>query len=361
MKFGAMKPSDAVGGVTVHSIRQNGLVLKKGTLIGAAEVEALAKAGVNEIVVAKLEPGDISEDEAAASIARRSAARASPSSARSPAAPTCSRPRPACWSLTARRSTASTASTKRSRSRRCRTSSRWSKARWSPPSRSCRSACRRRLRDEAIGSVPHNVLRVAPYRIRKVGIVSTLLPGLAKKVVEKTLQVTAERLAPAGAKIIAEKRIAHDEKELTAAISELFKQGAELVIVFGASAIADRRDVIPAAIERAGGKVEHFGMPVDPGNLMLIGQVNGAPVLGAPGCARSPKENGFDWILMRLLAGLAGDARGHHRPRRRRAADGDRHAAAAARRRWRRRQSQCRRDHPCGRAIEPHGRTEQAA
>ena len=95
---------------------------------------------------------------------------------------------------------------------------------------------------------------------------------------------------------------------MTAAISELFKQGAELVIVFGASAIADRRDVIPAAIERAGGKVEHFGMPVDPGNLMLIGQVDGAPVLGAPGCARSPKENGFDWILMRLLAGLAGDA-----------------------------------------------------
>ena len=69
MKFGAMKPSDAVGGVTVHSIRQNGLVLKKGTVVGAAEVEALAKAGVNEIVVAQLEPGDISEDEAAASIA----------------------------------------------------------------------------------------------------------------------------------------------------------------------------------------------------------------------------------------------------------------------------------------------------
>jgi molybdenum cofactor cytidylyltransferase len=37
---------------------------------------------------------------------------------------------------------------------------------------------------------------------------------------------------------------------------------------------------------------------------MLIGDVNGRPVLGAPGCARSPKENGFDWILARLLAGL---------------------------------------------------------
>ena len=84
----------------------------------------------------------------------------------------------------------------------------------------------------------------------------------------------------------------------------MLKDGAELVVVFGASAIADRRDVIPAAVEAVGGRIEHFGMPVDPGNLMLIGQARGQPVLGAPGCARSPKENGFDWVLMRLLAGL---------------------------------------------------------
>jgi molybdenum cofactor cytidylyltransferase len=76
------------------------------------------------------------------------------------------------------------------------------------------------------------------------------------------------------------------------------------VIVFGASAIADRRDVIPAAITDIGGAIEHFGMPVDPGNLLLIGSARGVPVLGAPGCARSPVENGFDWVLMRLLAGL---------------------------------------------------------
>ena len=84
----------------------------------------------------------------------------------------------------------------------------------------------------------------------------------------------------------------------------MLKAGAELVIIFGASAIADRRDVIPAAVEAVGGRIEHFGMPVDPGNLLLVGAVRGRPVLGAPGCARSPKENGFDWVLMRLLAGL---------------------------------------------------------
>jgi molybdenum cofactor cytidylyltransferase len=147
-------------------------------------------------------------------------------------------------------------------------------------------------------------IRVAPYRIKKVGVVSTLLPGLAPKVVEKTLRITEERLAPAGAKIVAERRVPHEQGALAKALDEVLKEGAELAVVFGASAIADRRDVIPSALEAVGGRIEHFGMPVDPGNLMLIGQARGQPVLGAPGCARSPKENGFDWVLMRLLAGL---------------------------------------------------------
>ncbi len=96
----------------------------------------------------------------------------------------------------------------------------------------------------------------------------------------------------------------HDRAALARALEEVLKEGAELAIVFGASAIADRRDVIPAALESIGGRIEHFGMPVDPGNLLMIGDAGGRAVLGAPGCARSPKENGFDWVLMRLLAGL---------------------------------------------------------
>ena len=148
------------------------------------------------------------------------------------------------------------------------------------------------------------LIQVAPYRIRKVGVISTMLPGLAAKVIDKTMRVTAERLAPAGAVIVAERRIPHDKDALVKALEEVLREGAELVIVFGASAIADRRDVIPAAVEAIGGRVEHFGMPVDPGNLLLLAEARGRPLLGAPGCARSPKENGFDWVLMRLLAGL---------------------------------------------------------
>src|SRR5690606_25645092 len=114
------------------------------------------------------------------------------------------------------------------------------------------------VRDAAVslarGKSP--LIRVAPFRIRKVGVVSTILPGLSDKVVEKTLRVTTERLAPAGARIVAERRVPHETQALARAIEEVLREGAELVIVFGASAIADRRDVIPAAVETIGGRVE---------------------------------------------------------------------------------------------------------
>ena len=115
-----------------------------------------------------------------------------------------------------------------------------------------------KLRDAAVDVAGKGALRIAPYTIKKVGVVSTLLPGLAPKVIDKTLRVTAERLAPAGASIIAERRVPHDEADLASSIKELLGLGAELVIVFGASAIADRRDVIPAAITEIGGSDRAF-------------------------------------------------------------------------------------------------------
>jgi molybdenum cofactor cytidylyltransferase len=135
-------------------------------------------------------------------------------------------------------------------------------------------------------------------------VISTLLPGLKPSVVAKTVAVLGKRLDPAGAAVTAEAQVAHEAEPLTRELDRQAAGDTDLIVVFGASAIADRRDVIPSAIEAAGGRVEHFGMPVDPGNLLLIGNLNGKPVLGAPGCARSPKENGFDWVLQRLLADI---------------------------------------------------------
>jgi molybdenum cofactor cytidylyltransferase len=307
MKFGPVLVAEAAGATAVHSIRKDGLVLKKGTLIGPAEIAALQAAGVAEIMAARLEPGDVSEDVAAAEIA----AAAAGEGARVDRAFTgranlfaehagvlvVDKTGIDCLNLIDESVTLATL------------------AAYKPvvagemiaTVKIIPFAVAEAVRDAvvAVARAATPLIRVAPYGIRKVGIVSTVLPGLATKVVDKTLKVTAERLAPAGATIVAERRVPHEQGALAETLKEVLDAGAELVIVFGASAIADRRDVIPAAVEAIGGRIEHFGMPVDPGNLLLVGDAHGRPILGAPGCARSPKENGFDWVLMRLLAGLA--------------------------------------------------------
>ena len=143
--------------------------------------------------------------------------------------------------------------------------------------------------------------RSEPYRC---GLIQTRLPGLKESILDKTKEVTEGRLSALGCSLIFEARCVHETEALASTIHDAFSLGIEMLLIHGASAILDRRDVIPSAIERAGGRVDHFGMPVDPGNLLLLGHVGERVVLGLPGCARSPKVNGFDWVLERLVAGL---------------------------------------------------------
>jgi molybdenum cofactor cytidylyltransferase len=303
VKFGPVAPADAKNATAAHSVRAGERVVKKGTLIGDAEIAALQRAGIKEIVAARLEPGDVPEDKAAATIA----------DAVSGKGVTIERAftgRANIYAETAGVLLVDRAGVDRLNS--VDESVTFATLPEYRPVRAGEMIATVKIIPFAISGDVHQaalaaakpLVSVAPYRLHRVGVVSTKLPGLADKVIDKTVRVTAERLKPAEALIASERRVAHEVPPLTAAIRDVLQSGAELVVVFGASAIADRRDVIPAAIEQAGGKIEHFGMPVDPGNLMLIGSVGDVPVIGAPGCARSPKENGFDWVLARLLAGL---------------------------------------------------------
>jgi molybdenum cofactor cytidylyltransferase len=303
VKFGPVAIQDATGAIAVHSVRTGDRLIKKGTHIGAMEIDALKRAGINEIVVARLEDGDISEDRAAAEIAeaikgegiRVDDAFTGRANLYSESPGVLVIDREAVDRLNRVDESVTLATLPEFR-----------------PVQEGEMIATVKIIPFAISTAVHTaalaashpLILVAPYQVKRVGVVSTLLPGLAPKVVEKTLRVTRERLAPAGAKILNEARVPHEDRELTKAIQKSLDAGSELVIVFGASAIADRRDVIPSAIIEAGGAIEHFGMPVDPGNLMLIGSIGNTPVIGAPGCARSPKENGFDWLLARMLAKL---------------------------------------------------------
>ena len=199
--------------------------------------------------------------------------------------------------------------------------------------------------EAALAEAAAPLIRVAPFKGKRVAVLSTLLPGLKPSVVSKTLDVLAQRLAPAGGSIVFEERVAHETQALAEALPRALAAGPDIVIVFGASAISDRRDVIPAAVEAAGGRIEHLGMPVDPGNLLLLAAIGEAQVVGAPGCARSTQSKPFSLGLraqpqgerLRLGAaappgGPAGGARRGRGDGRRRPPDGDQDAATAARR-----------------------------
>lgn len=136
-------------------------------------------------------------------------------------------------------------------------------------------------------------------------LLQSRLPETADKLLAKTREVTGARLARLGVSLDEAPPVPHQ----VAAIAELLRSArADLVLLAGATATSDPRDVVPAAIRAAGGEVLRVGMPVDPGNLLVIGRLGPALVIGLPGCARSPKRNGLDLVLEQWAAGLDPDA-----------------------------------------------------
>jgi molybdenum cofactor cytidylyltransferase len=301
LKFGVVRVEESLGAIVAHGVRHDLLNLKKGQSVTAERIKALLLADISEIVVARLEPGDIGEDEAARKLATQLAGK----NVRCEAAFT------GRVNLFAERGGLAIVDSSSILGLNA-ISEEMTAATLAPFSAVAAGdmvatvkiipfAVSGPLLAQGLNAAGQGSVSVAPYRRKRVGVVSKLTPGLKSSVVSKTLRVLAQRLEPAGAAIACEKRVAHNEAALVEALRELASDN-DVMVIFGASAITDRRDVIPAAILALGGRIEHFGMPVDPGNLLLLGDYRGKPIIGAPGCARSPKENGFDWVLRRILA-----------------------------------------------------------
>jgi molybdenum cofactor cytidylyltransferase len=304
MKFGSFPIDRAENVILAHTFRRDGLTLKKGHEITLADIEALKKIGVTEITGAWLEQGDIGENDAAAKVA-------------------------ACVA-------GSGIELSESHTGRCNLIARVTgvvtvdEAVINALNLIDESVAVATLRDKdavlagqtiaTVKIIPFAVspsamnrieasmarpaMRVIPYQRKRFALINTTLPSLKPSVVASTTEITRERAASVGGELIHVSDCAHDTKATVAAIQDAKAKGADIVLIAGASATVDRGDVVPAAIVKAGGEIEHFGMPVDPGNLLVIGSVDHTPVLVLPGCARSPKLNGLDWVLQRLATNL---------------------------------------------------------
>ncbi len=306
MIFGDVPVAEAQGLILAHSVRLPGGAFKKGRVLSADDIQALLAAKIETVSGARLEPDDVGEDEAAQAVAR---AVAGPG-------------------LTLGKAFTG----------RCNIFAEGHGLALIDDGR----VDRLNLLDEAmtLGTVaPHALveagqmvatvkvipfaasravvdrcveiaeeggpmLRLAPLEARSVGLIQTRLPGMRESVLDSTTGAVATRLAQLDGALAAEVRCAHSRAEVAEAVAQLHGKGCDIILIAGASAIVDRRDVVPAAVVEAGGAIDHFGMPVDPGNLLLLARLGEARVLGLPGCARSLKLNGFDWVLQRIFAGV---------------------------------------------------------
>lgn len=306
MKFGDTPLAQAEGAILAHGLAVGARAFKKGRVLTPADIDALRAAGIASVVAAMLEDGDVGEDTAAQRIAEAATGEALEATA----------------AFTGRvnlfAASRGLALYDRGLLDRLNRVDEGITIAALPPyapieprqmvatvkiipfavREESLERCTAMIRDAG------GLFRVAPFRTHRVGLVQTTLPGTRDKVLDKTVEVLRARIEAAAGTLAGETRCAHRTDEIARAIRHWLDAGCTMVLVSGASAITDRRDVVPAAIEAAGGTVEHFGMPVDPGNLMLLARHGEVPVLGLPGCVRSPKLNGFDWVLQRLAVGL---------------------------------------------------------
>jgi len=305
MRFGPVPLAEAAGAILAHSLTAGDLRLRKGRALGPQDVAALAAAGVAEVTVARLDPDDLSEDVAAAALAAALA------------------PDPATLSVTvsapftgrANLFAAEAGVLRIDRSAIDRLNAVDPAITLATLPDWARVAARQMVATvkiipygvagaavaEAAAALGAAALRVHAFRRGATTLILTRTPGLKESLLAKGAAVVEARLRALGLSLGPPVTVAHE----TAAVAAAIRAAAGgLVLILGGSATSDPGDTCPSAVVAAGGRLIRFGMPVDPGNLLFLGEQAGRPVLGLPGCARSPALNGADWVLERLAAGL---------------------------------------------------------
>ncbi|MFK7997151.1 MAG: NTP transferase domain-containing protein [Granulosicoccus sp.] len=289
------------GSYLAHSLLTAEGRIAKGTCITAAIVRQLVNSGTSEVLVAKLQEGDVHENEAALSIARHLQG----------TGVTLSTPRTGRVNLLASieglcHFDAGTIIAANAIDEGI-TIATLPENRWIARGRMIATikiipyAVKNENVLKVINFLHERNLSVAPAVPHKAELIQTRLSSVKETVLDKTRRVTENRLIARSTELVHETRCDHNTESLSAIITEtVTRRNPDWILIVGASAISDRADVIPRAIVAAGGTIDRYGIPVDPGNLLLLAHIEQTLVVGLPGCARSPRYNGLDMIFDRM-------------------------------------------------------------
>ena len=304
MRFGAVPLAEAEGAVLAHSVGSGTSRLRKGIVLSRADLEWLEAWGLRQVTVARLDPDDVPEDAAAAVLAAALV------------------PDPAACGVSITEAATGRVNLKATGpgivqvdaaavqalnlvdpAITLATLPRWQRVAagtlvgtvkiitYGVGQQALSRAC-----DLARGAV-----RVLPVLRRTAGLVMTEVSGQDPRLAVKGRRAMEGRLRALGMRLDTVEVVAHDPAAIAAALGRMT---SDMLLILTGSATSDLLDTAPQAVRLAGGSVARFGMPVDPGNLLFLGALGRQPVIGLPGCARSPALNGADWVLERLACGL---------------------------------------------------------
>lgn len=304
MRFGPVPLNHAEGAILAHSEGAGEGRLRKGLILTQADLARLEGWGYREVTVARLDPGDVAEDAAAHALAQAlvpdSAAQGLVPSVAFTGRVNLNAAGPGIVQVDAGAVRAMNlvdpAITLATLPPLARVGAGTLAGTVKIIAYAVNGASLARACDVARGAI-----RVMPVVRRTAGLVLTEVSGQDPKLTAKGRKVTEARLRALGIRLAAVEVVAHDEAAIAAALLRL---EGDLLLILTGSATSDLHDTAPQAVRRAGGQVARFGMPVDPGNLLFLGDLGARPVIGLPGCARSPALNGADWVLERLACGV---------------------------------------------------------
>lgn len=300
MKFGPVPVDAAEGAILAHSLTVPSGVLRKGTVLGPDDLDALRRGDVRTVVVARFEAGDLPEDDAARRIAERLEG---PGLRLGPAVTGRVNVIAGAAGVIRVDAAAISAMNAVDEGVTLATLSDFMRVEADQLVATVKIipyGVSGSVVEQAVAALGREALRLLPFRGGRARLVLTRTPGFKDSLLAKGEDVVRQRLETMGYRLDGVVVVDHD----IPSVAEALAGEADLTLILGASATSDREDVAPAAVVAAGGSVERFGMPVDPGNLLFMGTLRGQPVVGLPGCARSPALNGADWVLERLAAGL---------------------------------------------------------
>lgn len=307
MKFGPVPLHEAIGHVLAHNLVDSAghKVLSKGRVLAEADYQKLEALGLENIIVAMLDPTDLDENEAAARVGRAVAGPGvrvtTPGAGRANLIAEHYGPLyinlPALEQLN-NIDEGITLATLRNHSL-IYPGELVTLIKIIPFAMPAARVIDIESKARAFGPV----ISVRPMQTFSVALIISGPESAKERLIRAFETPTRNRLEKLNNQLDALTYVPHTPERIAEAIQQQVNAGHDLIMIAGISAIIDRDDVVPTALRSAGGDVTHFGVPVDPGTLLMLGYVGDVPVLGAPGCIKSPKTNVIDWLLPRLLAG----------------------------------------------------------